>query len=256
MAIEEKALEVNFDGLIGPTHNYSGLSPGNLASVNHARQASYPRAAALQGLGKMRQMVQLGYRQGILLPQVRPDLKVLRQLGFSGNDRQLLNQAAKQEPALLSMVYSASSMWAANAATVTPSSDTEDGKVHFTVANLMTNAHRAVEAPATARCLRTIFSNEDHFVVHDALPSLPIFADEGAANHNRLCGHYGDTGIGMFVYGVAGSSAKKGTASAEKFPARQSLQASRAVARQHGVLKKNRLCSTAPDGNRCWCVSQ
>ena len=136
------------------------------------------------------------------------------------------------------MVYSASSMWAANAATVTPSSDTEDGKVHFTVANLMTNAHRAIEAQATALCLRTIFSDKNHFVVHDALPSLPKFGDEGAANHNRLCCSYGDPGIGMFVYGGAGSSRKRGTALPDKFPARQSLDASRAVARQHGVLKK------------------
>ena len=266
------AVEVNFDGLIGPTHNYSGLSPGNLASVNHARQMSHPRAAALQGLGKMRRMVQLGYQQGILLPQIRPDLKVLRQLGFSGNDRQLINQAAKQAPELLTMVYSASSMWAANAATVTPSSDTRDGKVHFTVANLMTTSHRSIEARQTALCLRAIFSNRDHFVIHDALPSLSKFGDEGAANHSRLCLNYGDTGVGMFVYGKShtltssgsdfskgnasytegdGSSIKgdasymkgdasymKGDASVNKFPARQTLDACRAVARQHGVLGK------------------
>ena len=27
------AYEVNFDGLVGPTHNYAGLSYGNVASL-------------------------------------------------------------------------------------------------------------------------------------------------------------------------------------------------------------------------------
>ncbi|MBK5265358.1 MAG: N-succinylarginine dihydrolase, partial [Alphaproteobacteria bacterium] len=46
--------EINFDGLIGPSHNYAGLSPGNLASANNAGNIAFPRAAALQGIAKMR----------------------------------------------------------------------------------------------------------------------------------------------------------------------------------------------------------
>ena len=221
-------MEINFDGLIGPTHNYSGLSPGNLASASHSQQASYPKAAALQGLEKMRRLIALGYKQGILLPQIRPDLRVLQQLGFSGTDRQVINKVAIQAPGLLAMVYSASSMWAANAATVTPSADTPDGKVHITVANLMSTAHRSIEAPQTALCLRTLFADKNHFTVHDAIFSSTDFGDEGAANHNRLCAAYEQPGTGLFVYG-------QGETSPEKFPARQNLNASLAVARQHGV---------------------
>lgn len=227
------AIEVNFDGLIGPTHNYSGLSLGNIASAHHAHQKSYPKAAALQGLGKMRRLMALGYTQGILLPQIRPDLNVLRKMGFSGTDQSMVQQAAKQAPELLAMVYSASSMWAANAATVSPSADTQDGKVHFTVANLLTTAHRAIEAEQTGRLLRTIFNNEKYFKVHDALIGGPAFGDEGAANHSRLCDAYGEVGVGLFVYGQA--KMQGNTLAPEKFPARQSLSASLAVARQHGV---------------------
>ena len=49
-----RAREINFDGLVGPSHNYAGLSPGNLASARNAGAISYPRAAALQGIEKMR----------------------------------------------------------------------------------------------------------------------------------------------------------------------------------------------------------
>ncbi|MBV1877292.1 MAG: N-succinylarginine dihydrolase [Pseudomonadales bacterium] len=256
--------EVNFDGLIGPTHNYSGLSLGNLASANNAGQISHPRAAALQGLDKMRCLVKLGYQQGILLPQLRPDLSVLRHLGFSGSDQQVINRVARQAPELLAMVYSASSMWAANAATVTSSSDSADGKVHLTVANLMTTAHRSIEARQTEKCLRQIFSASEFFTVHGALPATDTFSDEGAANHMRLCKEYGRAGLSIFVYGrnaasrqrldiatngaEASSSTVKGPAGngsvgngsagiavAAKFPVRQCLSASQTVARQHGI---------------------
>ncbi|MFT6750796.1 MAG: succinylarginine dihydrolase [Candidatus Azotimanducaceae bacterium] len=227
------AFEVNFDGLIGPTHNYSGLSLGNVASANHAKQMSYPKAAALQGLGKMRRLMSMGYKQGVLPPQVRPDINCLRNLGFTGSDEKVINQTAKQSPELLAMVYSASSMWAANAATVSPSADTADGKVHFTVANLLTTAHRAIESEQTARLLRSIFSDQDYFSVHDALKGGPAFGDEGAANHNRLCEAYGSKGAGLFVYGQGKMQGIK--AEPKKFPARQSLSASQVVARQHGV---------------------
>ncbi|HAU4913871.1 TPA: succinylarginine dihydrolase, partial [Aeromonas hydrophila] len=131
-----KHFEVNFDGLVGPTHNYAGLSYGNVASQNNAKEASNPKEAAKQGLRKMKALTELGMTQGVLAPQERPDLATLRRLGFTGNDASVLAQAAKQAPAVLAACYSASSMWTANAATVSPSADTQDGRIHFTPANL------------------------------------------------------------------------------------------------------------------------
>ena len=226
-----RAFEVNFDGLIGPNHNYSGLAFGNLASSRNAKNTSSPKQAALQGLEKMRCLHRLGYQQGFLLPQLRPDIEVLRRLGFSGGDRTIIGKVARQAPELLSMVYSASSMWAANAATVTPSADSHDGRVHFTPANLVTTAHRAIEHPQTQRCLQTVFNNEAHFAVHRALPSQARFADEGAANHTRLTNDYDQRGVGLFVYGRD----QQTDLSALSFPARQTLEASQSVARQHGI---------------------
>lgn len=222
-------IEVNFDGLIGPTHNYSGLAQGNLASSRNAQLTSSPKQAAFQGLEKMRTLIKLGYQQGFLLPQQRPDTNVLRGLGFTGSDTDVISQVAQTAPELLPMVYSASSMWAANAATVTPSRDSNDGKLHFTPANLLTSAHRATEHTQTERCLRTVFANAEHFAVHSALPSINRFADEGAANHTRLSNSYSDTGVGLFVYGRDRDT----DLSQLQFPARQTLEASQALARQH-----------------------
>ena len=225
------AHEVNFDGLIGPSHNYSGLAFGNLASLKNAKKVSSPRLAALQGLEKMRSLYRLGYRQGFLLPQSRPDIETLRRLGFSGDDRSIINKVGRQAPELLSLVYCASSMWAANAATVTASIDSWDGKVHFTPANLVSTAHRAIEHPQTQRCLETIFSKTQYFCVHRALPSQQRFADEGAANHTRLSQAHDKRGVGLFVFGRDANT----DLSRIRFPARQSLAASQAVARQHGI---------------------
>ena len=217
--------EVNFDGLIGPTHNYAGLSFGNVASAKNAGGVSNPREAALQGLGKMRALIDLGLTQGFLPPLVRPDLKTLRALGFGGSDKDVIEKAAKREPQLLANCYSASSMWTANAATVAPSPDTPDGKVHFTPANLAANFHRAIEIDQTSRNLRHIFADEKHFAHHPALPGGVHFGDEGAANHGRLATSHDAEGIHLFVYGEDG----------DRFPARQRQRASEAVARNHGV---------------------
>ena len=65
--------EINFDGIVGPTHNFAGLSLGNLAAAAHAGQVSHPRAAALQGLAKMRANLALGLAQGFFTPLPRPD---------------------------------------------------------------------------------------------------------------------------------------------------------------------------------------
>ncbi len=215
--------EYNFDGLIGPTHNYAGLSFGNLASSKNAGAASNPKEAALQGLAKMRAAMELGLKQGFLPPQDRPHLKTLRALGFAGTDKEIIAKAGEAEPQLLANCYAASSMWTANAGTVAPSPDTGDGKVHFTPANLAANFHRSIEADTTARTLRHIFADEKFFAHHPPLPGAIHFGDEGAANHGRLCEAHGETGVHLFVYGVDG----------ERFPARQKRCASEAVARNH-----------------------
>ena len=224
-----KAIEANFDGLVGLTHHYAGLSFGNEASTRNQHQPSNPRLAAKQGLLKMRALADRGFVQGVIPPHERPNLPLLRQLGYSGSDEQVLAQAAKTSPGLLSAVSSASAMWVANAATVSPSADSADGRVHFTAANLNNKFHRAMEAPQTARLLRAIFRDPQHFAVHDALPQVALFGDEGAANHNRLGAAYGERSLQLFVYGRDDN----GGSAPGRYPARQTLQASQAVARLH-----------------------
>jgi succinylarginine dihydrolase len=203
--------EINFDGIVGPSHNYAGLSLGNLASTRHAGDVSQPRAAALQGIDKMRATLALGLSQGIFLPQPRPDRLWLAELGAT---------IEEADPPLAANAMSASSMWAANAATVSPAPDSADGKCHLTVANLKTMPHRSHEWPATLAQLRLAFAN-GAFHVHGPVP--PAFGDEGAANHMRLAPAHGEPGIEVFVYGVSGGA----------FPARQHIEASKAIARLH-----------------------
>lgn len=220
--------EVNFDGLVGLTHHYAGLSFGNEASTRNQSQPANPRLAAKQGLIKMKALADRGFVQALIPPHERPNMAALRQLGFSGSDEQVLFNAARTAPQLLSACSSASAMWVANAATVSPSADSTDGRVHFTVANLNNKFHRAMEAPTTAALLRAIFRDERHFTVHDALPQVALFGDEGAANHNRFGGGYGEPGLQLFVYGreEAGSGGVPA-----RYPARQTREASEAVAR-------------------------
>lgn len=226
-----RAREYNFDGLVGLTHHYAGLSFGNEASTRHKLQVSNPQLAAKQGLLKMKALADAGFGQGIIPPQLRPDVSALRQLGFSGRDEQVLRQALAYAPQLLSAASSASSMWVANAATVCPSADSLDGRVHFTVANLNNKFHRALEASTTERLLRAIFHDADRFVVHAALPPVVMFGDEGAANHNRLGGDDGAAGVQLFVYGRD----EAGTFQPTRYPARQTREASEAVARLNQV---------------------
>ena len=176
-----KSYEVNFDGLVGPTHNYGGLSYGNVASQSNSQQASNPREAARQGLAKMKALADMGFKQGVLAPQERPDVAALRRLGFSGSDADVIQRAAREAMPLLVASCSASSMWVANAATVSPSADTADGRVHFTAANLNCKYHRSIEHPTTSRVLGAMFNNEKHFAHHAALPAVAQFGDEGAA---------------------------------------------------------------------------
>ena len=211
-----RLVEINFDGIVGPSHNYAGLSLGNIASASHGGDSSFPRAAALQGLAKMRGNMERGLAQGFLLPLPRPNARLLGRLAVD----------AESDRALLAAAWSASSMWTANAATVSPAPDTGDGRCHLTPANLVTMLHRAQEWPDTQAQLRIAFGDERYFRVHDAVP--PSFGDEGAANHMRLTESHDAPGIEVFVYGRPGG----------RFPARQHEQASRAVARLHGLDPK------------------
>ena len=202
--------EINFDGIVGPSHNYAGLSLGNLASARNAGEVSRPRAAALQGLAKMRANLALGLDQGLFVPQPRPAVEWLASLGTTFEDA---------DPAIAANAMSASAMWAANAATVSPAPDTADRRCHLTVANLSTMPHRSHEWRSTLAQLRLAFA-ADSFAVHSPIPS---FGDEGAANHMRLASAHGEPGVEIFVYGVAGGP----------FPARQNVESSKAVARLH-----------------------
>ncbi len=205
-------VEINFDGIIGPSHNYAGLSLGNIASSSNAGAASQPRAAALQGVEKMHANLRLGLAQGFFMPLDRPNTAWLAGLA---------TDMEHAEPHIRAAAFSASAMWAANAATVSPAPDTADGRCHLSAANLLTMAHRSHEWHGTLAQLKLAFSDEQHFAVHAAVP--PPFGDEGAANFMRLCPSHGEAGIEIFVYGKAGGP----------FPARQHIESSKAIARAH-----------------------
>jgi len=218
--------EFNFDGLVGPTHNYAGLALGNTASLKHGGQVSSPKQAALQGLEKMWQLAQLGVPQAVLPPQPRPDVTTLRAFGFRGSDGEVVRRAAADAPTLLARCTSASSMWTANAATVAPSPDTEDERLHLVVANLASMFHRQLEAPTTLSVLRRIFGDERHFAVHAPLTCSTVYGDEGAANHTR----FEARGQGLHLFAWGHDPDARGSAP-KVHPARQSRQASHAVAR-------------------------
>ncbi|MBC7385229.1 MAG: N-succinylarginine dihydrolase [Cryobacterium sp.] len=232
-----KISEANFDGLVGPTHHYAGLSFGNVASTRNAKLHSQPKKAALQGIAKAAKLRDLGLDQGILPPLRRPRLDTLRSLGFSGSDASVIERAAKSVPQLLSACYSASSMWVANAATFSPSCDSADGRVHLTPANLSSKFHRSLEPKQTGVNLRRIF-NGPEFVHHE--PVVPQFGDEGAANHIRLAGRHGEAGLEIFVFG--GSILQDGNfQKPKKYPARQAVEASEAIANTHELDLEGRL---------------
>lgn len=230
---EQATVEANFDGLPGPTHNYSGLAAGNLASERNRSAVANPRLAALQGLVKMKALADRGYAQAVLPPHERPDVGALRSLGFTGDDATILARAAREDAPLLAACSSAAAMWAANAATVSPSADTADRRVHFTPANLVSHFHRALETATTTRVLRALFADGERFVVHEPLPAAAQFGDEGAANHTRFVATPAAPGIELFVHGRV---AYDTTAPApQRFPARQTREASEAIARRHGL---------------------
>ena len=223
--------EYNFDGLVGPTHNYAGLSHGNVASKKHQHRVSSPKHAALQGLHKMKFVRDLGVAQCVLPPLHRPRLDFLRGLGFTGSDSQLIDKAYSTDPVLVAICYSASNMWTANAATVSPSADTVDQRLHLTPANLLSNIHRSLETQDTSRVLNAIFSNPKYFEVHPPLLATTALSDEGAANHTRLCCEMSQPGLELFVFGAAYLDHQRPRPS--KFPARQTYESVAALARRH-----------------------
>lgn len=204
-------VEINFDGIVGPTYSYAGLSLGNLAATAHAGDIAYPREAALQGLAKMRLNLELVLAQGFFVPLPRPNRRFLAAIAAD----------ERTDPALLAAAWSASSMWTANAATVSPAADTADKRCHVTPANLVTMPHRFQEWQDTTRQLTLAFADQAHFVHHR--PVMPCFGDEGAANHMRMTERHYAPGIEIFVYGRSGGP----------FPARQHEQACRITARKH-----------------------
>jgi succinylarginine dihydrolase len=227
------AREYNFDGLVGPTHNYAGLSHGNVASLTHAGQPASPRGAALQGLAKMRFVASLGVGQAVLPPHERPSLRTLRRLGFRGSDEEVIAQASRDpdlHDSLLRISSSAAAMWTANAATCVPSADAQDRRMHLIPANLAAMFHRSLEADTTARVLRATFADANRFEVHDPLPGGVHFADEGAANHTRLLAQ-GQPAVHVFAWGRPAFGGPAPAGDPSRYPARQTREASHALAR-------------------------
>lgn len=164
---------------------------------------------------------------------MRPELSLARRLGFSGTDADVLASVGREAPLLLAACYSASSMWTANAATVSPSADSADGKVHFTPANLQNKIHRSIETPTTARILRAVFDRAEFFVHHEPLPCSAALGDEGAANHTRFAPSHDAAGIQLFVWGE--TAANPWNPRPKTFPARQTLESTEALRRLHQV---------------------
>lgn len=223
-------VEVSFDGIVGPTHHFGGLGVGNVASQSHVNAVSNPRASALQGIEKIRRCALLGVKQAFFPPQQRPVIRLLQRLGFRGGDADLLKQAAATAPEILSAAWSASSMWAANAATVSAGPACSDRKTHLTIANLSSSLHRSLEPPQTLRLFRYLFAGKN-FIVHPPFPGTTKLRDEGAANHMRLTDKSGTQGVDLFVYGDDESASNV----AKRFRSRQGLDASRSIARVHGL---------------------
>lgn len=228
--------EANFDGLVGPTHNYAGLAPGNVASLKNAKMVSNPREAALQGLLKMKFLMTLGIPQAVMPPHERPNIPLLRSLGFTGNDKELVQQVYKASKYIFTVCFSSANMWTANAATVAPSFDTQDHRLHISPANLITHLHRAQEVGMHYQVFKKIFADETKFKVHEPLPLAQYFGDEGAANHNRFVENHDDSGVQLFVYDREAGGNQWGQS---KYPARQTLEASQAIARRHRLTEDN-----------------
>jgi succinylarginine dihydrolase len=245
----DDAWEVNFDSLPGPCYYYPHWIPphtGNLSSRRRRNSTANPRQAALESLKKAGRLMRLGGIQALLPPLIRPNLTLLLRLGVlrdyaldKDTDYDALacdlaagaDQSGQARDTLL-FAFAPAGLWAANWATVSPSADTADGRVHLTPANRASVLYRSIEADETCQLLRQIFFNPSHFVVHEPLPAAYEVADEGAANHMRLCIDHASCGLNIFVYGRNGYEPPDVEA---RFLPRQTRFASEAVARLHGL---------------------
>lgn len=237
------AHEVNFDGLIGPTYNHAVLTPGNFSSLANRGRPGNPKTAALEGLAKAETIAGLGVPQALLPPHVRPNLRALHRLGLV-NDPGLLTaddmpalaaclaKAAVIAPDLVAACFASSSCWCANAATVSPSSDTDDEKVHFTPANMTTVLARSFEAEENAGILKQVFNNDSFFSHHAPLPATSALGDEGDANHMRFSVSHGAPGMNVFIYGREGQT---DCDSEHRSSPRQTKLAAESVSRLHGL---------------------
>src|SRR5262249_55817040 len=96
------------------------------------------------------------------------------------------------------------------------------------------------EAETTERVMRVIFADASRFVVHAPLPGGTQLADEGAANHTRL--FVADRpAVHLFAWGR--SAFGEASSSVRRFPARQTREASEAVARLHQPAPERVLCA-------------
>lgn len=224
----QQTIEVNFDGIVGNTHHYGGLAQGNIASIKHKDQLSNPRLAVMEGLDKMKLLHKLGVPQAVLPPHERPYIPALRFFGFTGSDVDIIENAFKEDPALLSMMSSSSAMWVANAATVTASNDSSDKKMHLTVSNMASQLHRRIESQTNERIFSKIFKDSNYFTIHPEL-SENEDKDEGAANHMRIEDASGKS-INIFTYGQDDAYSK--------FKSRQSFSSCLKIANRH-LLDKN-----------------
>ena len=127
-----------------------------------------------------------------------------------------------------------SSMWAANAATVSPSRGyAADGRVHFTPANLVSASFidrwsRRRRRGCCGRCSRM----SRRFAHHMPLPAAAPFGRRGRReSHAAVRNARGGGGGDVRVRG-GGSGVRR---LPKKFPARQTLDASRATARLHRI---------------------
>jgi len=225
MMPQDNLIEVQMDTLVGMTHHFGGHAKGNFASMHHKGQNSNPKQAALQGLEKMKWVLDQGVPQLVLPPQSRPHLPSLRTLGLNGSIQTQLQKLFEINPNTFAKLCSSAFIWTANAATVIPSCDTLDHKVHLYIANLNSHLHREIESQHRLKLFREIFPHPSVFSIHPPLPSSEL-RDEGAANHTRFEGGYH-----LFVYGDPTGS----TPGFENIPRRQSLAAQKIIAHSAGL---------------------
>lgn len=232
--------EVNFEGLPGPSYLHAGLPIGNLAAARNAAAISNPRLAAFESIRKMRALHALGVKQVLVPPYPRPSVSLLRACGYTGTDADVILSAGRERPDLLRASYSAAGMWFANAASVSPSSDTGDGRLHVTPSNMVTNVARAIDSRCTDIVMRWLLP-EEIACHHAPLPPSMQLSDEGAANAMRFCRSPGEPGVTTFVFGrttkltPAGVRKQWGTEVPMVHEARHAYDASEAIARQHGL---------------------